>query len=77
MELVIKMPCKRLKGILVLFKAEQSYSSDMSRFYNPKVQKVSVIIEGNPNQLYTLKECDCLSNTVRPAILHQREAEGQ
>ena len=24
----------------------------MSRFYNPKVQKVSVIIGGKPNQLY-------------------------
>ena len=25
----------------------------MSKFYNPKIQKVSVIVEGKPNQLYT------------------------
>ena len=25
----------------------------MSKFYNPKTQKVSVIVEGKPNQLYT------------------------
>ena len=46
------MPCKSLKGILVLFEEEQSYTPDMSKFYNPKIQKVSVIVEGKPNQLY-------------------------
>ena len=24
----------------------------MSKFYNPKIQKVSIIVEGKPNQLY-------------------------
>ena len=46
------MPCKSLKGILVLFEEEQSYTRDTSKFYNPKIQKVSVIVEGKPNQLY-------------------------
>ena len=46
------MPCKSLKGILVLFEEERSYISDTSKFYNPKIQKVSVIVEGKPNQLY-------------------------
>ena len=46
------MPCKSLKGILVLFEEEQSYTRDASKFYNPKIQKVSVIVEGQPNQLY-------------------------
>ena len=45
-------PCKSLKGILVLFEEEQSYTRDTSKFYNPKIQKVSVIVEGKPNQLY-------------------------
>ena len=45
-------PYKSLKGILVLFEEEGSYTRDMSRFYNPKIQKVSVIVEGKPNQLY-------------------------
>ena len=47
------MPCKLLKGILVLFEEEKSYTRDMSKFYNPKIQKVSVTIEGKPNQLYS------------------------
>ena len=46
-------PCKSLKGILVLFEEEQSYTRDTSKFYNPKIQKVFVIVEGKPNQLYT------------------------
>ena len=46
------MPCKSLKGILVLFEKEKSYVRDTSKFYNPKIEKVSVIVEGKPNQLY-------------------------
>ena len=45
-------PCKSLKGILVLFEEENPYTRDTSKFYNPKIQKVSVIVEGKPNQLY-------------------------
>ena len=45
-------PCKSLKGILVLFEEERSYTQDTSKFYNPKIQKVVVIVEGKPNQLY-------------------------
>ena len=45
-------PCKSLKGILVLFEEEKTFTRDTSRFYNPKIQKVSVIVEGKPNQLY-------------------------
>ena len=46
-------PCKSLKGILVLFEEEKPCERDTSKFYNPKIQKVSVIVEGKPNQLYT------------------------
>ena len=46
------MPCKSLKGILVLFEEEGSYTRDTSKFYNPIIQKVSVIVEGKPDQLY-------------------------
>ena len=46
------MPYKSLKGILVLFEEEKPYARDTGKFYNPKIQKVSVIIEGKPNQLY-------------------------
>ena len=41
-------PCKSLKGILVLFEEEESYKRDMSKFYNPKIQNVSVIVESKP-----------------------------
>ena len=43
-------PCKSLKDILVLFKAEQSFTQDMNKFYNPHIQKV--IVKGKSNQLY-------------------------
>ena len=44
--------CKCLKGRLVLFEGEQPYTRDTGKFYNPKIQKVSVILEGKPNQQY-------------------------
>ena len=46
-------PCKSLQGILVLVEEEKSYVRDTSKFYNPKIQKVFVTIEGKPNQLYS------------------------
>ena len=46
-------PCKLLKGSLVLFEEEKSYTQDAGKFYNPKIQKVSVTVEGKPNQLYS------------------------
>ena len=49
----LNTPCKSLKGILVLFEEEKSYVRDTSKFYNPKIQKVTVTIEGKPNQLYS------------------------
>ena len=45
-------PCKSLEGILVLFEGEQPYARDTDKFYNPKIQKGSVIVKGKPNQLY-------------------------
>ena len=46
-------PCKSLKATLVLFEEEKSYTRDTSKFYNPKIQNVSVTVEGKPNQLYS------------------------
>ena len=39
-------PCKSLKGILVLFEEERSYTRDTNKFYNQKIQNVSVICGG-------------------------------
>ena len=47
-------PCKSLKGILVLFEEEKSYVRNTSKFYNPKIQKVSITVEGKSNQLHSL-----------------------
>ena len=44
--------CKSLKGILVLFEEEKSYARATIKFYNPGIQKVSVTVEGKPNQLF-------------------------
>ena len=44
--------CKSVKGILVLFEEEKPYKRDTRRFYNPKIEKVLVIIKGKPDQLY-------------------------
>ena len=46
------MLCKSLKGILVLFEEEKPYARDTSKLYNPKIEKVFVIVEDKPNQLY-------------------------
>ena len=43
--------CRSLKGILVLFEEGKPYEQDMGKFYNPKIQKVPVIVKGKPNQL--------------------------
>ena len=39
-------PCKSLKGILVLFEEEKPYLQDTGKFYNPKIQEVSITVEG-------------------------------
>ena len=45
--------CNSLKSILVPFKEEQSHARDTSKFCNPKIEKVSVIVEGKHNQQYS------------------------
>ena len=46
-------PCRSLKGILVLFEKESPFARDTSKFYNPKIEKVSITVEGKPNQLFS------------------------
>ena len=50
-------PCSSLKGILALFEEEKSYVRDTSKFYNPKIQKVSVIVEGHQTRKIILYGC--------------------
>ena len=50
---LLNTPCKSFKGILVLFQLKERYKRGTSKFYNRKTEKVSVVVEGISNQLYS------------------------
>ena len=45
-------PAKSWKGILLLFTKENDWGRNTENFYNPKINKVEITVEGKPNQLY-------------------------
>ena len=52
----INSPSKSLKGMLLIFTKERSatkFNRDTEEFFNPKITKVEVTVEGVPNELYT------------------------
>ena len=52
----LNVPARSMKGILMLFEdgaAQQPFARDTEAFYNPKIKKVDVTIEGVPNQLFS------------------------
>ena len=51
----INSPSKSLKAVLLIFTQERSatkFVRDTEEFYNPKITKVEVTVEGVPNELY-------------------------
>ena len=51
----INSPSKSLKGVLLIFTKDRSatkFTRDTEEFYNPKITKVEVTVEGVPNELY-------------------------
>ena len=51
----INSPSKSLKGVLLIFTKERSatkFTCDTEKFFNPKITKVEVTVEGVPNELY-------------------------
>ena len=51
----INSTSKSLKGVLLIFTQERSatkFARDTEEFYNPKITKVGVTVEGVPNELY-------------------------
>ena len=51
----INSPSKSLKGVLLIFTQERSatkFGRDTEEFYNPKITKVEITVEGSPNELY-------------------------
>ena len=50
----LNVPARSMKGILMLFEDPLGdIARDTEAFYNPKITKVEVTIEGIPNQLYS------------------------
>ena len=50
----LNVPARSMKGILLLFEEPAAdFQRDSEAFYNPKITKVDVTIEGVPNQLYS------------------------
>ena len=51
----INSPSKSLKGVLFIFTKERSstkFNRDTEKFFNPKITKVEMTVEGVPNELY-------------------------
>ena len=51
----INSPSKSLKGVLLIFTKERSatkFTRNTEEFFNPKIMKVEVAVEGVPNELY-------------------------
>ena len=51
----INSPSKSLKGVLLIFMKERSttkFNRDTEEFFNPKITKVEVTVEGVSNELY-------------------------
>ena len=51
----INSPSKSLKGVLLIFMKERSaikFNRDTEEFFNPKITKVEVTVEGSPNKFY-------------------------
>ena len=49
----LNTPARSMKGILMLFEdPADNFNRSSEKFYNPKITKVEVTIEGIPNQLY-------------------------
>ncbi|MCU7880378.1 MAG: hypothetical protein KZQ60_07460, partial [Candidatus Thiodiazotropha sp. (ex Lucinoma aequizonata)] len=52
----LNVPARSMKGILMLFEdaaAQGAFARKTEAFYNPKITKVEVTIEGVPNQLFS------------------------
>ena len=55
----LNVPARSMKGVLMLFEdiaAQQPFARNTEAFYNPKITKVEVTIEGSPTNS-SVKEC--------------------
>ena len=50
----LNVPARSMRGVLMLFKEpENAFNRNSEDFYNPKITKIEVTVEGIPNQLYS------------------------
>ena len=71
----INSPSKSLKGVLLIFTKERSatkFTRNTEEFYDPKITKVEVTVEGVPNELYAQNmkyrhQYDEIVNTLQKA----------
>ena len=63
----INSPSKSLKGVLLIFMKERSatkFTHDTEEFFNPKITKVEVTVEGVPNSCM-LRTWNTVTNTMK------------
>jgi hypothetical protein len=54
----LNVPARSFMGVLLLFQEpSKPYACDPEKFYNPKITKVEIIIDGKSNQLYAKGMC--------------------
>ena len=66
----LNVSARSMKGILMLSEdvaAQQPFACNTEAFYNPKITKVEVTIEGIPNQLYSqgMRACQMLDEAKK------------
>lgn len=49
----LNCPMKSCKGLMMIFEETTPWNRDTTKWYNPKITKVDITIEGKPNQLYS------------------------
>ena len=67
---------KSLKGVLLIFTQQRSatkFEQDTEEFYNPKVTKVEITVEGSPNELYA-QNMEYLTSTMK--LLNTLQKDG-
>ena len=64
----INSPSKSLKGVLLIFTQERSatkFTRDTEEFYNPKITKVEVTVEGVPLMSYMLRTWNIVTSMMK------------
>ena len=64
----INSPSKSLKGVLLIFTKERSatkFTHNTEEFFNPKITKVEITLEGVPIMSYMLRTWNIVTNMMK------------